>query len=232
MEKWAGEKPASSEEEPCRLGSRRKVNYKVNASTQDSEPQPQEPYLRVLEEPPPCASGLEAGGSSKMQEPLGSPENMAQLRPAPVRASSLHLCSASPPAAPAPETKLEERAKQGQGSLPKPETGPSQNTSSSTSPTSGLRFSLLKGQRQAPGPPEKASLQPDRPWKVLRSPSSPTTNRAKSVGKGKVSARSAGRGCCSLDVTRRQGGAGRQGRSPSELAQFRGFGAQVACGEA
>ncbi|GAB5569206.1 rho guanine nucleotide exchange factor 40 isoform X1 [Prionailurus iriomotensis] len=183
LEKWACEKPASSEEEPCRLGSRRKVNYKVNASIQDSEPQPQEPYLRVLEEPPPCASGLEAGGSSKMQEPLGSPENMAQLRPAPERASSLHLCSASPPAALAPETKLEERAKQGHGRLPKPETGPSQNTSSSTSPTSGLRFSLLKGQRQAPGPPEKASLQPDRPWKVLRSPSSPTTNRAKSVGK-------------------------------------------------
>uniref|UniRef100_A0ABI8A4L1 KIAA1755 n=1 Tax=Felis catus TaxID=9685 RepID=A0ABI8A4L1_FELCA len=193
LEKWAGEKPASSEEEPCRLGSRRKVNYKVNASTQDSEPQPQEPYLRVLEEPPPCASGLEAGGSSKMQEPLGRPENMAQLRPAPVRASSLHLCSASPPAAPAPETKLEERAKQGQGSLPKPETGPSQNTSSSTSPTSGLRFSLLKGQRQAPGPPEKASLQPDRPWKVLRSPSSPTTNRAKSVGKaGKTQTETSG----------------------------------------
>ncbi|XP_058541556.1 uncharacterized protein KIAA1755 homolog [Neofelis nebulosa] len=193
LEKWACEKPASSEEEPCRLGSRRKVNYKVNASTQDSEPQPQEPYLRVLEEPPPCASGLEAGGSSKMQEPLGSPENMAQLRPAPERASSLHLCSASPPAAPAPETKLEERAKQGHGRLPKPETGPSQNTSSSTSPTSGLRFSLLKGQRQAPGPPEKASLQPDRPWKVLRSPSSPTTNRAKSVGKaGKTQTKTSG----------------------------------------
>ncbi|XP_047709910.1 uncharacterized protein KIAA1755 homolog isoform X2 [Prionailurus viverrinus] len=193
LEKWACEKPASSEEEPCRLGSRRKVNYKVNASTQDSEPQPQEPYLRVLEEPPPCASGLEAGGSSKMQGPLGSPENMAQLRPAPERASSLHLCSASPPAAPAPETKLEERAKQGHGRLPKPETGPSQNTSSSTSPTSGLRFSLLKGQRQAPGPPEKASLQPDRPWKVLRSPSSPTTNRVKSVGKaGKTQTETSG----------------------------------------
>ncbi|XP_045300588.1 uncharacterized protein KIAA1755 homolog [Leopardus geoffroyi] len=193
LEKWACEKPASSEEEPCRWGSRRKVNYKVNASTQDSEPQPQEPYLRVLEEPPPCASGLEAGGSSKMQEPLGSPQNMAQLRPAPERASSLHLCSASPPAAPAPETKLEERAKQGHGRLPKPETGPSQNTSSSTSPASGLRFSLLKGQRQAPGPPEKASLQPDRPWKVLRSPSSPTTNRAKSVGKaGKTQTETSG----------------------------------------
>lgn len=193
LEKWACEKPASSEEEPCRLGSRRKVNYKVNASTQDSEPQPQEPYLRALEEPPPCASGLEAGGSSKMQEPLGSPENMAQLRPAPERASSLHLCSASPPAAPAPESKLEERATQGHGRLPKPETGPSQNTSSSTSPTSGLRFSLLKGQRQAPGPPEKASLQPDRPWKVLRSPSSPTTNRAKRVGKaGKTQTETSG----------------------------------------
>ncbi|VFV16955.1 Hypothetical predicted protein [Lynx pardinus] len=193
LEKWACEKTASSEEEPCRLGSRRKVNYKVNASTQDSEPQPQEPYLRVLEEPPPCASGLEAGGSSKMQEPLGSPENMAQLRSAPERASSLHLCSASPPVAPAPETKLEERAKQGHGRLPKPETGPSQNTSSSTSPTSGLRFSLLKGQRQAPGPPEKASPQPDRPWKVLRSPSSPTPNRAKRVGKaGKTQTETSG----------------------------------------
>ncbi|XP_040303015.1 uncharacterized protein KIAA1755 homolog [Herpailurus yagouaroundi] len=193
LEEWAWEKPASSGEEPHRLGSRRKVNYKVNASTQDSEPQPQEPYLRVLEEPPPCASGLEAGGSSKMQEPLGSPENMAQLRLAPERPSSLHLCSASPPAGPAPETKLEERAKQGHGRLPKPETGPSQNTSSSTSPTSGLRFSLLKGQRQAPGPPEKASPQPDRPWKVLHSPSSPTTNRAKSVGKaGKTQTETSG----------------------------------------
>ncbi|XP_077635011.1 uncharacterized protein KIAA1755 homolog [Crocuta crocuta] len=176
LEKWACEKPASAEEETCGLILRRKVNYKVNPPTRDSEHQPQEPYLNIVEKPLPCASGLE------MKEPLGNPENMVQLRPDPKRASFLHLCSASPPAAPAPETKMGERARQGHGTLPKPETGPPQNTSSSRSPTPGLRVSFLKGQRQAPVPPEKASLQHDRPWRVLCSLSSPKPNRAKCLG--------------------------------------------------
>uniref|UniRef100_A0A673UWF5 KIAA1755 n=1 Tax=Suricata suricatta TaxID=37032 RepID=A0A673UWF5_SURSU len=188
LEKWACEKPASSEEEPCRLGLRREVNYTFNSPARDSEHQPQEPYVNILEKPLPCASGLEAGGSedpasSKMQEPLGNPENMVQLRPEPKRASSLHLCSASPPAAPGPETKMEERAKQGHRRLPEPETGPRQSTSSSRSPAPGLRVSVLKGQRQASGPPEKASLRHDRPWKVLRLLSSPKPNRSKCLGK-------------------------------------------------
>ncbi|XP_011217914.2 uncharacterized protein KIAA1755 homolog isoform X1 [Ailuropoda melanoleuca] len=188
LKKRACEKPASSEEEPCILGLRRMVNHKVDSPTHDSEHQPQEPYLTVLEKPLPCASGLVAGGSekpasSKMQGLLGNPENTVQPRPEPKQASSLHLCPASPPEAPAPETKMEERPKLGHGKPPKPGTGPSQNTSSSRSPTPGLRFSFLKGQRQAPRPPEKASFQQDRPWKVLCSLYSPKPHRAKCLGK-------------------------------------------------
>ncbi|XP_004393252.1 PREDICTED: uncharacterized protein KIAA1755 homolog [Odobenus rosmarus divergens] len=181
LKKWACEKPASSEEEPCILGLRRKVSHKVDSPTHDSEHQPQEPYLNVLEKPLPCASGLEAGGSSssKMQGPLENPEDVVQPMPEPKQASSLLLCPASPPA----EAKMEERTKQGHGRPPKPGTGPSQNTSSSRSPTPGLRFSFLKGQRQAPGPPEKASLQQDGPWKVLCSLYSPKPHRAKCLGK-------------------------------------------------
>lgn len=199
LKKRASEKPASSEEEPCILGLRRMVNHKVDSPTHDSEHQPQEPYLTVLEKPLPCASGLMAGGSekpasSKMQGLLGNPENMVQPRPEPKQASSLHLCPASPPEAPAPETKMEERPKLGHGKPPKPGTGPSQNTSSSRSPTPGLRFSFLKGQRQAPGPPEKASFQHDGPWKVLCSLYSPKPHRAKCLGKGKACTCSAGQG--------------------------------------
>lgn len=192
LKKWACEKPASSEEETCILGLRRKVNRKVDLPTHDSEHQPQEPYLNVLEKPLPCASGLEAGGSSssKMQGPLGNPEDTMQPMPEPKQASSLHVCPAFPPA----KAKMEERAKQGHGRPPKPGTGPSQNTSSSRSPTPGLRFSFLKGQRQAPGPPEKASLQQDGPWKALCSLYSPKPHRAKCLGKGKSPTRSAGQG--------------------------------------
>ncbi|CAD7669388.1 unnamed protein product [Nyctereutes procyonoides] len=188
LKKWACEKPANSEDEPCLLGFRRKVNHKVDSPTHDSEHQPPEPYLSILEKPLPCASGLETGGSdesasSRMQGPLGNPENMVQPRLEPKQASSLHLCPASPPAAPAPGTKVEERAKQGYGSLLKPGTDPSQHTSSSRPPTPGPRFSFLKGQRQAPQPPEKASPQHDGPWKVLCSLYSPKPNRAKCLGK-------------------------------------------------
>ena len=199
MKKWACEKAANSEEEPCILGLRGKVNHKVDSPTHDSEHQPEEPYRNILEKPPPCASGLEAGGSekpasSKMQGHLEHPANTIQPGPDPKQASSLHLGPASPPAAPAPGTKMQERAKLGHGRLPKPGPGLSHNTSSSRSPTPGLRFSFLKTQRQVPGPPEKAALQQDGPWKVLCSLYSPKPNRTKGLGKGKVYTRSAGEG--------------------------------------
>ncbi|XP_014417994.2 LOW QUALITY PROTEIN: uncharacterized protein KIAA1755 homolog [Camelus ferus] len=186
LEKWACEKPASSEEELCVLGLRTKVNHKV--PTQDSEHQPQEPYLSILVNPLHCASGLRVGVSeepaaSKTQGPLGNPESMVQFSLGPKQASSPRLRPSSPPAAPAPETKMEERTKQGDGRLPKPVTSPSRNTSSFSSPAPGLKLSLLKGQRQARAPPEKVSLQHDGPWKVLCSLYSPKPSQAKCLGK-------------------------------------------------
>ncbi|XP_045837757.1 uncharacterized protein KIAA1755 homolog isoform X2 [Meles meles] len=223
LKKWACEKAASSEEEPCILDLRRKVNHKADSHTHNSEQQPQEPYLNVLEKTLPCASGLEAGGSedpasSKMQGHLANPENMVQPRPDPKQESSLHLCPASPPATPVPETKMEERAKLSHGRLSKPGPGPSQNTSSSRSPTPGLRFSFLKGQRQAPGPPEKASLQHDRPWKALCSLYSPKPNRAKGLGKaGTTQTKASGPAADSGPLTREKPGfpEGPPGRVPA-----------------
>ncbi|XP_058989222.1 uncharacterized protein KIAA1755 homolog isoform X1 [Mustela lutreola] len=205
LKKWACEKAASSEEEPCILDLRRKINHKVDSHTHDSEQQPREPYLNVLEKPLPWASGLEAGGSedlassTKVQGHLANPENMVQPRPDPKQESSLHLCPASSPATP-----VEERAKL---RLSKPGPGPSQNTSSSRSPTPGLRFSFLKGQRQAPGPPEKASLQHDGPWKVLCSLYSPKPNRAKGLGKaGTTQTKASGPAADSGPLTREKAG--------------------------
>ncbi|XP_029077786.1 uncharacterized protein KIAA1755 homolog isoform X2 [Monodon monoceros] len=182
LEKWTCEKPASSGEKPCVCDLRRKVNHKV--PTQDSEHQPQEPYLSVLVNPLHCASGLGSGVSeepapSKTQGPLGDSENIVQFNPGPKQASSAQLRPASPPASPAPATKMEERTQQENGRLPKPVTRPCQNTS----PTPGLKFSFLKWQRQGPVTQEKASFQHDGPWKVLCSLYSPKPNRDKCSGK-------------------------------------------------
>ncbi|XP_012518260.1 PREDICTED: uncharacterized protein KIAA1755 homolog [Propithecus coquereli] len=176
--RWACVEPASSEGETCTWGLRRDVNHKAV---------PQGTYVNVLEDPLDCASGLgadvsEGPAATKTQGPLGKSENVVQLRPVPRQASSPSLSPASP-AAPISETKVEEKTKQGNGRLPKPMTRPSRNTSSSGSPTPGLKFSFLKGQRQSPVSPEKASLQHDGPWKVLCSLYSPKPNRAKSSGK-------------------------------------------------
>ncbi|KAM7125312.1 uncharacterized protein KIAA1755 homolog isoform 1-T1 [Molossus nigricans] len=186
LEKCACEKPTSMEKETCILDMRRKVNHK--APSHNSERQPPEPYLHVLEDPLHCAPGLrtdvsEETAASKTQALLGNPKKMVQLRPGPKQTSSPRLCPASPPAAPALDTKMGERTKQGNGRFPKPMIGPGQNTSSSRSPSLGLKFSFLKGQRQAPVPLEKASLQHDRPWKILCSLYSPKPNRAKCLGK-------------------------------------------------
>ncbi|ELR56196.1 Putative protein KIAA1755, partial [Bos mutus] len=186
LEKWACEKPESLGEKPCVWGLRRKANDKV--PTQDSEHQPREPYLSIFVNPLHCASGLGTGGSeeppaSKTQGIQGNSENVVQLKPGPKQASSPRLCPASPLAAPASKTKMEERTKQGNGRLAKPVTNPGRNTSSTGSPTPGLKFSFLKGQKQAPAAPEKASLQHDGPWKVLCSLYSPKPNRAKCLGK-------------------------------------------------
>ncbi|XP_062947796.1 uncharacterized protein KIAA1755 homolog [Cynocephalus volans] len=195
LEKWSCAKPASSEEEPCIFGLRRKVNHK--APTRDSERQPHGPYVNVLEDLLDCDSGLGTGVSeepaaSKMQGPLGNSENMLQLRPGPRQSSSPRLAPAIP-AAPASETKMEEKTKQGIGRLSKPKAHPSENSSSSGSPTPGLKFSFLKGQRQSPMPLEKAALQHDGPWKVLCSFYSPKPNRARSLGKaGKTQTKTSG----------------------------------------
>ncbi|XP_003787634.2 uncharacterized protein KIAA1755 homolog [Otolemur garnettii] len=184
-EKWASVKPASSEEELCIWGLGRNVNHKATP-THHSEWQPQGPYVNVLEDLLDCASGLKAGVSeepaaAKTQGLLGNPENVVQPRPGPRQASSPSLCPASP-VAPVSETKME-KTKQGSRRLPKPMTHPGQNTSSSGSPIPGLKFSFLKGQRQSPVPPEKASRQQDGPWKVLCSLSSPKSSQARSLGK-------------------------------------------------
>ncbi|KAF6088191.1 KIAA1755 [Phyllostomus discolor] len=184
--KCACAKPAGTEEESGVLGLRRKVNHK--APSHSSEHQPPEPYLDTLENPLHCAAGLRTGVSeepaaSKTGEPLGNAENVVPPRPGPKQTSSPRLCPASPPAAPALETKAGERTKQGNRRSPKPVTGPGRSTPSSRSPTLGLKFSFLKGQRQAPAPPEKALLQHDGPWKVLCSLYSHKPSQAKCSGK-------------------------------------------------
>ncbi|XP_037020569.2 uncharacterized protein KIAA1755 homolog isoform X1 [Artibeus jamaicensis] len=182
--KCACAKPASLEEGPCVWGLRRKVNHE--APSHSSEHQPQEPYLNVLGNPLHCATSLrtdvsEEPAASKTQEPLGNAENVTPPRPGPKQTSSPRLCPASPPAAPALETKTGEKTRHWRS--PKPMTGPGRSTPSSRSPTLGLKFSFLKGQKQAPAPPEKASLQHDRPWKVLCSLYSHKPNQAKCSGK-------------------------------------------------
>nr|XP_035154474.2 uncharacterized protein KIAA1755 homolog [Callithrix jacchus] len=183
--KRACAKPENSEEEPCILGLKRKVNHKV--PTHNSEGLPQGAYMNVLEDPLDFASGLGASVSqepdaSKMQGPPGNPESMVQLGPGPRQASSPRLSPASP-TAPASETKMEVKTKERNGRLPKPMPCPSRNTFSPESPMPGLKFSFLKGQRPPSVTPEKASLQHDGPWKVLCSLYSPKPNRAKSLGK-------------------------------------------------
>ncbi|XP_007932937.1 LOW QUALITY PROTEIN: uncharacterized protein KIAA1755 homolog [Orycteropus afer afer] len=183
LEKWTCAKSASSKEERCILGLRRKVNHET--PIHDSEHPPQEPYLSDLENPLDCASSLKAGVSeelaaSKSQRSRGNPEHRSQVRPGPRQASSPCL---SPASVPSPETRRKEKTTQGDGRLPKPMTSPSQSTSSSGSPSPGLKFSFLKGQKLSPASPEKASLQHDGPWKVLCSLYSPKSIQAKSLGK-------------------------------------------------
>ncbi|XP_048666917.1 uncharacterized protein KIAA1755 homolog isoform X2 [Marmota marmota marmota] len=183
--KWACAKPASSEEEPCVLGSRRKIKSKSPAH--DSDPQPQGPCLNVLGEPLDCDSGFRAGVSeqmaaSKVQGPLGNPETMVQPSPGPRQTSSPYLSPAAP-AAPASDTNMD-KTKQESGRHPQPMTRSSRNTSSSRSPIPRLKVSFLKGQRQSPVPAEKASLQQDGPWRALCSFYPPKPSRAKSPGKG------------------------------------------------
>nr|XP_036868683.1 uncharacterized protein KIAA1755 homolog isoform X2 [Manis javanica] len=178
LEKWTCAKP-------CFLGLGRKVNHK--APTHDSKSQSQEPYLDVLEHPPPCTSGLgtsvsDEPSASKMQGPLETPENMVQPRPGLGQAPCPCPCPASH-AAPAPDPGEGEGAKHRNRRLPKPVTLSGQNTPTSRSPTPGLKFSFLKEQRRVPVPPEKASLQQDRPWKGLCSLYSPKPSRAKPLGK-------------------------------------------------
>ncbi|XP_047396666.1 uncharacterized protein KIAA1755 homolog isoform X4 [Sciurus carolinensis] len=217
--KWACEKPASSEE-PCVRGLRRKIKNKAPAH--DSDQQPQGPYLHVLEEPLDCDSGLRAGVSeeltaSKMQVLLGNTETMVQPTPGPRQTSSPHFSPVSL-AAPASDTK-KEKTKQENGRHPQPMTCSSQNTSSSRSPTPGLKFSFLKGQRQSPLTPEKASLQQDR--KVLCSLYSPKLNRAKPPGKdGTTQTKTSGPAADSGPQTGEEAGfsepsAGHPGRGPS-----------------
>ncbi|XP_004867842.1 uncharacterized protein KIAA1755 homolog isoform X1 [Heterocephalus glaber] len=184
LQNWDCAKPANSEEEPCILGLERKVKHK--GLSHNSERQP---YISVPKEPLDYASGLWAGVSeepatSKMQGPLGNPETVVQLRPGPRQASSPRLSPAFP-LGPASEIKVE-KTKQGDRRLPKPMAHASQNTSSSSSSgshTAGLKFSFLKGQRRSPVPQDRASLQHDRPWKVLCSLYSPKPHRAKPLEK-------------------------------------------------
>ncbi|XP_037668075.1 uncharacterized protein KIAA1755 homolog [Choloepus didactylus] len=220
LEKWTCVKSASSEEEFCIEGLKSKVDHKVPAC--DSERQPQEPFLNVLENPPNCAWGSEVGVSEKpaaseTQGPRGHPENMTQPRTGSRQASSSHLAPASPPDAPALETKVEERTRWGNGRLPKTMTGPGQNTSPSGSPTPGLKFLFLKGQKQPLVPPEKASLQHDGPWKVLCSLYSPKSNRAKPLGKaGSTQTKTSGRAADSDSLTGAKNGFPEASAGPPE----------------
>ncbi|KAG8517839.1 hypothetical protein J0S82_020500, partial [Galemys pyrenaicus] len=174
-------KAASSEE--ALLGLRRKDTQKAPAH--DSELQPQEPCLSALENPTRCSctsgletSVLEAPAVSVMQGPLGDPDNVAQLRPGPQHTSPPGLC----PASPVPEAAVEEKPDEGNGRLSKPMAGPSPSTSSRP-PTPVLRFSLWRGQKQAPECPERASLPQEGPCPAL---CSSKVDRAKRLGRGKM----------------------------------------------
>ncbi|XP_012583852.1 PREDICTED: uncharacterized protein KIAA1755 homolog isoform X2 [Condylura cristata] len=187
METGPGWKAASSEEQPSGLRTRVR-----EAPTHESEPELQEPCLSVLEKPLRCASGLETSVSeepaaSKMRGPLGSPDNMCQLRPEAKHTSSSRLH----PASAAPETPVEERTDEGSGKLSKPVAGLSPITS--RPPTPVLKFSFLRGQRPASESPERASLQHEGPWRVLCSLYSSKADRAKRLGKaGTTQAKASG----------------------------------------
>ncbi|XP_021567263.1 uncharacterized protein KIAA1755 homolog [Carlito syrichta] len=184
LEKWACTKPASSEEESCIGGLRRKFSHK--ASIHEPEQQPQGPCIRIPADPRGCASGLRTGVSEKpttsqIQGPPGNPESMVPVRPEPRQAALPCVVSASP-VTPGSETKREE-TKQGRGRLPRPMPRPGRNPTSSRSPTPGRKFSFLKGRRRSPAPPETVSLQHEGPWKVLCSLYSPKFNQASSLEK-------------------------------------------------
>ncbi|XP_004631057.1 uncharacterized protein KIAA1755 homolog [Octodon degus] len=166
-------KPANSEEEPCIWGLRSKVKHKELVHSSERQP-----YVSAPEEP--------LDGASGMQATLGNPETMAQLRPRPRQTSSPCLFSASP-VGQASEIKVK-KTKQGDRRLPKPTAHASQNTSSpssssSGSPTAGLKFSFLKGQKRYLMPQDKASFQNERPWKVLSSLYSSKPRQAKPLEK-------------------------------------------------
>ncbi|XP_069844434.1 uncharacterized protein KIAA1755 homolog isoform X4 [Dipodomys merriami] len=156
-------KPASPEEGPCALGSKRKVSHQ--APVHRSEPQSPEPCLEVLEMLPVCTSDLgtsvpEEPGVSKTRGLLESPESMT--RPGPRQASSPRLSLASS----ACETKME-KTMQEDGGAPKPSTQAVKNTSSSSeSPLSGLKFSFLKGQKLPLVPEGKSIIQHDLSQKI------------------------------------------------------------------
>ncbi|XP_042550588.1 uncharacterized protein KIAA1755 homolog [Dipodomys spectabilis] len=156
-------KPASSEEGPCALGSKRKVSHQ--APVHRSEPQSPEPCLEVLEMLPVCTSDLgtsvpEEPGVSKTRGLLESPESMT--RPGPRQASSPRLS----PASSACETKME-KTMQEDGGAPKPSTQAVKNTSSSSeSPLAGLKFSFLKGQKLPLVSEGKSIIQHDLSQKI------------------------------------------------------------------
>uniref|UniRef100_A0A8C0WTI9 KIAA1755 n=1 Tax=Castor canadensis TaxID=51338 RepID=A0A8C0WTI9_CASCN len=210
LENQTPTKPASSEKGPCVSSSRRKARHKTPAH--NAQRQPQDPHLGVLDRPLDRASAPGAGiteepAASKKQVPLGNPETMVQLRPGPRQASSPRLSLASPAA----ESKVEKSKQE----IAKPVARASRNISSSSrSPTPGLKFSFLKGQRPSLVTLEKATIQHERPWKALCSLYSPKLPRAKSLGKGKVPNQT---GSYSMDETRVHSQNGCKGQGPSRF---------------
>ncbi|KAM4842705.1 uncharacterized protein KIAA1755 homolog [Thomomys bottae] len=166
LDNQAHDKPASSGEGPCTLGSKRKVSHQLPVHC--SEPQSSQPCLQILEEPPDCTSGLETSvpkdpAVSKTEGHLESPETM--VRPGPRQASSPRLS----PASTACETKMEKTMLRENGP-PKLSTQAVQNaatsSASSGSPLPGFKFSFLKGQKLPLVSEEKPALQDDVSQKI------------------------------------------------------------------
>ncbi|XP_048205134.1 uncharacterized protein KIAA1755 homolog isoform X2 [Perognathus longimembris pacificus] len=162
LDNQACAKPASSEEEPCALGSKRKISHQV--TVHHSEPQSPEPFFEALE-PPGCTSGLgtnvpEEPAVSKTRGLLESPETMT--RPGPRQASSPRLS----PASSACETKTDKTLRE-KGGPRRPSTQAVQNASSSSgSPIPGLKSSFSKGQKLPLVTEEKSTLLRDASQKT------------------------------------------------------------------
>ncbi|XP_074868242.1 uncharacterized protein KIAA1755 homolog [Carettochelys insculpta] len=186
VEKWTCGKGQSSEEGPCTLCLRRKLNR--DPKFHGPRCRYRESYVAALQNPVSFGSGLmtailEESDVPKLEFPLATTARASPSHPPqrPGQAAAPRLPSGCPQQAATPEMKAEEVTKQGHLKLFKSPAGAMRKVPWSQSPPASHKFSFLKGQRQ-PAPPG-ASLcgtsQQEGTRKRVSVLYSPRTSRAK-----------------------------------------------------